>query len=121
MWQTGSTAATTSMLQYEIDVPMHKLATMIGEEGAVTCYREGITSVEVLEALLKKEGIDAGFERKRSLQVAHSEKAVADLEKEYHYRKEHGFRVEWLSSAEIRERYSMESQPGILSEEGASI
>lgn len=117
----GSTAATTSMLQYEIDVPMHKLAELIGEEGAVACYREGINAIEILEALLRKEGIDAGFERKKSLQVAHSEKAVADLEKEYRYREAHGFRVEWLSPEEISVRYNMESQPGILSEEGASI
>ncbi len=117
----GSTAATTSMLQYEIDVPMQRLAGMIGEKGALTCYREGIASIEILEELLIREGIEAGFERKKSLQVAHSEKGVADLEKEYRTRKEHGFRVEWLSPKEIRERYCMDSHPGILSDEGASI
>lgn len=117
----GSTSATTSMLQYEIDVPMHKLADMIGEEGAVTCYREGITSIEVLDLLLKKEKIDAGFERKKSLQVAHSEKSISDLEREYQYRKSHGFNVEWLTTKQIRERYHMETLPGILSDEGASI
>ena len=89
--------------------------------GAVACYREGINAIEILEAMLRKEGIDAGFERKKSLQVAHSEKAVADLEKEYNYRKAHGFRVEWLSTEEISVRYNMASHPGILSEEGASI
>lgn len=30
----GSSSATTSMLQYEIDVPMHRLSQMIGEEEA---------------------------------------------------------------------------------------
>ena len=54
----------------------------------------------------------------KSLQVAHSEKAVADLEKEYNYRKAYGFRVEWLSTEEISVRYNMASHPGILSEEG---
>lgn len=118
---TGSSAATTSMLQYEIDVPMVKLAQLIGEEGATACYRAGIHSIDTLESIVKKERIDAGFKRKKSLQVAHSEKAVADLEKEYEYRKKQGFHVEWLTSEEIKERYHMESHPGILSEEGASI
>ncbi|MBK5195389.1 MAG: FAD-binding oxidoreductase, partial [Proteiniphilum sp.] len=118
---TGSSAATTSMLQYEIDVPMVKLAQLIGEEGATACYRAGIHSIDTLESIVKKERIDAGFKRKKSLQVAHSEKAVADLEKEYHYRKKNGFHVEWLTSEEIKVRYHMESHPGILSEEGASI
>lgn len=118
---TGSSSATTSMLQYEIDVPMHKLAEMIGEQGAIACYRAGIRAIDTLDALVKRERIDAGFMRKRSLQVAHSEKAVADLEKEYAYRKKHGFDVEWLTSEEIKVGYHMESHPGILSEEGASI
>ena len=38
----GSSAATTSMLQYEIDVPMVKLADMIDVQAAVECYRAGI-------------------------------------------------------------------------------
>lgn len=117
----GSSAATTSMLQYEIDVPMHKLAEMIGEQAATECYRAGIRSIAALESLVKKEHIDSGFEHKKSLQVAHSEKAVAELEKEYHYRKKNGFHVEWLTSEEIKKRFYMESHPGILSEEGASI
>lgn len=117
----GSTSATTSMLQYEIDVPMHKLAGMIGEEGAIACFRAGIRSISVLESLIKKEKIHTGFERKKSLQVAHHKKAVAELETEYFFRKKAGFRVEWLSSEAIRQQYHMESQPGILSEEGASI
>lgn len=117
----GSSAATTSMLQYEIDVPMHKLAGMIGEQGAVECYRAGIDAIDTLESLVKKEHIDTGFARKKSLQVAHSKKAIDALEKEYQYRKKHGFQVAWLTSEEIKTRYRMESHPGILSGEGASI
>ena len=30
----GSTSATTSMLQYEIDIPLFELSEMIGKEGA---------------------------------------------------------------------------------------
>src|SRR5690554_3346775 len=118
---TGSSSATTSMLQYEIDVPMHKLAEMIGEQGAIECYRAGIQSISTLESLVKKEHIDTGFERKTSLQVAHSRKAIDDLKKEYLYREKHGFHVEWLTPEEIKSRYHMTSHPGILSAEGASI
>lgn len=41
----GSTAATTSMLQYEIDVPLYRLIKKIGPEGAVSCYRAGIDAI----------------------------------------------------------------------------
>ncbi|SEA36257.1 FAD dependent oxidoreductase [Arachidicoccus rhizosphaerae] len=34
----GSTSATTAMLQYEIDIPLHKLIDQIGEKGATASY-----------------------------------------------------------------------------------
>ena len=118
---TGSSAATTSMLQYEIDVSMTDLADMIGIPGAVECYRAGINAIDILHDLVKREKIDCGFDMKESLQVAHSKKAVKALRKEFEMREHHGFDVKWLSSEEIEERYKMESHPGILSTNGASI
>lgn len=118
---TGSSAATTSMLQYEIDTPLVDLAEMIGEAEAVECYREGIKAIEELHQLIKKEKIDCGFELKDSLQVAHSKKAVKKLEKEFSLRQKYDFPVEWLDERNIRDRYSMKSFPGILSSKGASI
>ena len=49
----GSTSATTSMLQYEIDVPLYKLALLIGEEEAVTCYKASQESIRILEKFTK--------------------------------------------------------------------
>lgn len=117
----GSSAATTSMLQYEIDVPMNDLADMIGIPGAVECYRAGIESIDKLHKIVKEENIDCGFDMKESLQVAHSKKAVKTLRKEFEMREQHGFDVMWLTSQEIDERYKMKSHPGILSTKGASI
>lgn len=117
----GSSAATTSMLQYEIDVPMVDLAEMIGIPGAVECYKAGIDSIDRLHELVKTEKIDCGFDLKESLQVAHSKKEVKHLRKEFEMRQQNNFDVAWLSSEEIKERYKMESYPGILSKKGASI
>lgn len=117
----GSSAATTSMLQYEIDVPMVDLAEMIGESGAVECYKAGIESIDKLRDLIKKENIDCGFDMKESLQVAHSKRAVKALRKEFEMREKYGFDVTWITSKEIEERYRMKSQPGILSAKGASL
>ncbi len=117
----GSSAATTSMLQYEIDVPMIDLAEMIGIPGAVECYRAGINSIDTLRELVKKEKLDCGFDMKESLQVAHSKKAVKKLRKEFEMRKHHNFDVTWLTSEDIENRYKMKSYPGILSTKGASV
>ena len=35
----GSTCASTSLLQYEIDTPLHKLAEQIGENNAIRSYQ----------------------------------------------------------------------------------
>lgn len=117
----GSSAATTSMLQYEIDVPMVDLADTIGIPGAVECYRAGIESIEILHDLILKEKIDCGFSLKKSLQVAHSKKDIKALRKEFEMREQHGFEVKWLTSDELNERYNMKSHPGILSTKGASV
>src|SRR5687768_3327994 len=38
----GSTAATTAMIQYEIDKPLYKLIDVVGEQAAVDSYRAGV-------------------------------------------------------------------------------
>ncbi len=118
---TGSSSATTSMLQYEIDTPLVDLAGMIGENEAVECYKAGIESIRILDELVKSEDLNCGFELKKSLQVSHSKKNIKNVEKEFRLRKKHGFNARWLTSEEIKEKYKMESYPGILSDEGASV
>ena len=117
----GSSSATTSMLQYEIDTPMIDLAEMVGEEGAVISYKAGIESLQILENLIREENIDGGFGIKKSLKLSHSKENIEKLKEEYHFRKKHFFNVEWLTSEEIKERYKINSYDGILSAEGASI
>ena len=117
----GSSAATTSMLQYEIDVSMFDLAQMIDIPGAVECYRAGVKSIDTLHDLVKKEKLDCGFDMKESLQVAHTKRSIEPLRKEFEMREQNDFNVTWLSSEDIEERYKMISHPGILSSKGASI
>ena len=79
----GSTAATTSMLQYELDVPLYKLAELIGENAAVNCYRAGIDALRQIKELVEKHQIDCGYEEKESLYIAHNRKSLSWLKKEF--------------------------------------
>ena len=72
----GSTSATTSMLQYEIDVPLYKLKDQIGEEGAVASYKACSDSIDQLEKISKRIKSKAGFQRKDSLYFASRKKDV---------------------------------------------
>lgn len=118
---TGSTSATTALLQYEIDIPLLNLAGIIGESAAVECFKKGIDAIGILRELIMKEKIDCEFETKHSLQVSHTKKNETDLYKEYLLRKRHGFEVHWLTSQEIDQLYLMKSHAGILSKQAASV
>lgn len=119
---TGSTSGTTSMLQYEIDVPLYELCKMIGEEGAVRAYRSCSDAIDRMEELAKKIGSGAGFVKKKSLYFTSVRRHVKWLRTEYESRKKHGFSVQWLSPKEIFERYQLENTfGGILSEQGGSV
>ncbi|MEJ5106483.1 NAD(P)/FAD-dependent oxidoreductase [Chryseobacterium sp. MYb328] len=118
----GSTSATTSMLQYEIDIPLYKLKEKIGKKGAVASYKACSESIDTIEKLAAKIRSNAGFKRKKSLYFAAKKKDTEWLKKEYEARKEAGFDVKWLNSDQILKAFEFENTyGGILSKQGASI
>lgn len=118
----GSTSATTSMLQYEIDVPLFQLKTKIGVDGALASYNACSDSIDQLEQISNQIKSKAGFKRKESLYFASKKKDVSWLKKEFEARKEAGFSVQWLEPNEIKKSFSLEKTfGGILSRQGASV
>lgn len=112
----GSSSATTSMLQYEIDVPLVKLARLIGEDPAAACYRAGIEAINHLDQLISNNHIDCGFQIKKSLYLSHSKKAASDLHKEFEIRNKHHLGVAWLNKEQVEATYEMKSFGAILSD-----
>ena len=117
----GSTSATTSMLQYEIDVPLYQLAEMIGEEQAALCYKSGIEAIQQLGRLIGKYQLDCGFEYKESLYIAREKKHLDWLKPEFEMRRKHGLGVRWLDAKEIKNEYGVACYGGILSKSAASV
>lgn len=118
----GSTSATTSMLQYEIDVPLFELSKMIGRKGAEKSYWACYNSIDDLQKISKEVKSDCGFKKKQSLYFAAFKKDVNDLKKEFEARKAAKFPVKWLSAKEISKKFKIENTfGGILSEQGGSI
>lgn len=116
----GSTAATTSMLQYEIDVPLCRLSEMIGEQDAAMCYRAGVEAIHTLRQLVEKHKIDCGFEMKKSIYIAHDEKA-SWLKDEFEIRKKYELGVKWLDKEALKDGYGLVGEGAILSETAAGI
>lgn len=118
----GSTSATTSMLQYEIDVPLYKLIEMIGVEGAVKSYKACYRSIDTIKEIVAEVQSKCGFKKKDSLYFANSQKEARWLEKEYEVRKQNVLDVKWLSASDILGNYNIhQTFGGILSTQGASM
>lgn len=118
----GSTTATTSMLQYEIDTPLYRLTEMIGAEGAIASYKACSDAIDQLGKISREIKSDAGFVKKKSLYYAAFKKDVSWLQKEFEARKAAGYLVKWMDADEILEKYGIhKSHGGILSNQGGSV
>lgn len=117
----GSTAASTALLQYEIDTELHDLIDSVGEAHAVRSYRLGLEAIDTVERLSGELNDDCGFERKTSLYLASRKSDVSRLRKEYDTRKAFGFHVEYLDATDIESRASFTAPGAILSHGDAQV
>ena len=118
----GSTSATTSMLQYEIDIPLYKLSEIIGDQGAISSFKACSDAIGKIENITKQIHSKAGYKSKESLYFAARKKDVQWLKKECEARKNIGFNVKWLEANDIFRQYRIDkTYGGILSKKGASI
>ena len=118
---TGSTAASTSLLQYEIDTELSDLIPRVGESDAVRAYELGLEAIDKIEKLVRLLDDDCGFERRKSLYFASKRSHVAKLRKEYECRRQFGFDVEYLEANEIEQRFPFSAPGAILSNGDAQI
>lgn len=116
----GSTAASTALLQYEIDTHMVDLAKKYGEDNAVLAYRACAEAIPALGKLAKSLG-DVDFAAMKSLYFASKSRHRQVLMDEFLLRKQHGFEMEWLEPDALRERYGFDAPAGILSHLAASV
>jgi len=110
---TGSSAASTAQLQYEIDIPLSQLLKKVSEQTAVTAYTTGLQSINDIETVFKKNKLDAEFERKPTLYLASDKKGLKAIEEEYNARKQHGLPVDFLDAATLKKEYNID-KPGAL-------
>ena len=115
----GSTCASTSLLQYEIDTPLHQLIEMVGEKNAVRSYKLGTSAITKLAKLAAIAGVK-DFEMKKSFYYAAYKKDLPFLKKEFEIRKKYGFKVAWLEEDQVFKQFGFSSPGGILSDVAAT-
>jgi len=117
----GSTAASTALLQYEIDASLIDLAERYGQEVASRAYLACLEAIPKLEALAHSCSMDTGFERKKSLYLATKKRQRKELREELDARRAIGIRVDWLDEQDIAERFSFRRPAGLLSADAAQV
>jgi glycine/D-amino acid oxidase-like deaminating enzyme len=116
----GSTCASTSLLQYEIDVSLSELITKIGEKPAVRSYHLCREAIERLESICSEVGFN-DFGARDSVYFAAKKKDVPFLQKEFAERKKHGFKVDFVEENALTKQFGIRSPAAIVSHHGANV
>ncbi len=118
---TGSTAASTSQLQYEIDVPLAEMIGKVGESRAVKAYEASLQSISDIEAVFKDTGIWPDFKRVSSVYLASDKRGLRLLEREYDERRKHGLPVDFLDADELFQMHHIEGFGALKNNEAAQM
>jgi glycine/D-amino acid oxidase-like deaminating enzyme len=110
---TGSSIASTALLQYEIDTPLSELSEKLGDDMAVKAYRASLQSISDIEHLFEKIGINPDLEKVPSVFYASNRKGLKLIQKELEIRKKYNLPVQFLNKKELYEKYGIDA-PGAL-------
>jgi len=116
----GSTSASTSLLQYELDEPLYALIKKVGANAAIDTYLEGVRSIEKLGSIIKSLKADCGLEQKQSEYMQDSKKDAEWLLTEFEARQRIGLKVTWLTKERLKRKFDATGEGAILSETGAA-
>ena len=118
---TGSTSASTALLQYEVDVPLRVLVKQVGPAAAARSYKLCRGAIGKLERLAARLKIKCGFERKPSLFLARYQREIPELREEFALRRKIGFDLEFFDTAAIQDRFPFSRPAALYSQDGGQV
>jgi len=110
----GSTAASTALVQYEIDEPLTALARKIGKADAIRSWRRSHQAVAGLAARSAERGISCDIARRDSLYLAGDRLEAAGLRREGEARRAAGIETACLSRHELKNRFGLSRAAGLV-------
>lgn len=111
----GSTAASTAMLQWEIDSTLGELEAYYGFERAAGIYRRSAASVAGLSKLIAANGIACGFRPRNTLYLAANREGARDLFEERQLRRRAGLPGVYLEHPDLFTQFELDRDGAILS------
>jgi len=110
----GSTAASTAMLQYELDTPLTLMAERIGREKAERIWRRSRLSVDALRERTERLGLAVDGATRGSIYLDGNVLDADGLAREADARRRAGFEVELLKPAAVQERYGIKGRHALI-------
>lgn len=117
----GSTAATTALVQYEIDVPLTKLSRAIGRVQAERAWRRSRLAVMNLKAHIEQLGLPCDLATRPTLYLAGNELSGSALEGEAAARRDAGLYSRYLTAKPLKEEFGIERDGAILSRDNLAL
>lgn len=111
----GSTAASTSMLMWEIDRSLSELTQMYGFERAANIYRCSFTAVSGLAELVNTHRLACGLRHRRSLYLAAGNVGARELKAEHDLRMRAGFPGDYLDHLTLLDEFGLYREAAIHS------
>jgi len=117
----GSTAASTALLQFEIDTPLIRLADEIGFEQAGRIWQRSFRAISDLAHIVRSLQIPCDFAERRALYLAGNVLGAAEMEEEGRRRRHAGLPSVFLTRADLDGMTKMNREGALLSEGAAEV
>lgn len=117
---SGSTHASTAMLQYEIDTPLTELADRMGWARAARVWRLSAKTVQDMIRLIRRERIACDLQTRNSLYLAGDAMGSRGLAGEARARHRAGLECQFLNAAALNARFGIARTGAIHSSGHAS-
>lgn len=111
----GSTAASTAMLQWEIDLKLSELAALYGLAAAAEVYRLSFQAVDGLRNLVGDLALPCGFASRQTVYLAAGESGPRELLEETALRERAGLPGSFIEHAALREAFGFDRAAAIVS------
>lgn len=111
---TGSTAASTALLQYELDLPLSHMAKRIGRERATRIWQRSRLAVDALRSRTERLGLKVDAATRPSLYLDGNVLDPTALAAEAEARRAAGFEIDLIGPAQVFDRYGISGRHTII-------
>lgn len=118
---TGSTPASTGLLQYEIDTPLLKLIELVGKSNAQRAYSLSMRSLRAFEELIKDLDDPCDLAARPSLYLGRETDDAGELRIESGARRQIGIEVEYLSASDLQRDFGIRRPAALWSQRALEV